>query len=218
MSLRDEIALMRETVLERVQEAARNGSTRDVVSASRLLEATEDLLGIYDSVVTRFEDIKAQLNGAPNRAGTEGTSDRPANGALSAKAKGEVRRQAFLRDAETRGISLTRIRGVRYSSPKLQRVGIASANESPDYRNRWFLGLAPDKYDGFVLLCEDLTGQVHRFIASSEVSRRVLPYLSRDSAGQLKFHVTRDKGRFYLDVPSSNQESIDGLLERFEDL
>lgn len=219
MSLRDEIAQLRELALERVGQAARNGSTRDVVGSSRLLEATEELLGSYDSIENRFRDIKTQLNGvATNQTARASANTSPADKGLSAKAKGEQRRQTFLRDAEARGISMTRIKGVRYSTSNHECVGIASASESEEFRNRWFLGLAPDSYNGFVLLCEDLTGQIHRFIASTDISRDVLPKLSRDNTGQLKFHVTREKGRFYLDIPKHNQECIDGLLERFENL
>jgi hypothetical protein len=137
---------------------------------------------------------------------------------LSAKAKGEVRRQTFLGEAANRGISLRRIKGVRYSSPALNCVGIASASESPSFRNRWFLGLAPDDYDSFVLLCEDLMGHVYQFIASPEFARPVLPRLSRDTAGQIKFHVTREAGQFYLDVPGSKQVPIDSLLESYVNL
>ncbi len=78
--------------------------------------------------------------------------------------------------------------------------------------------MPPYRYDGFVLLCEDRTGQIHRFVAASDFSDQVLPKLSRDNAGQIKFHVTRDGGRFYLDVPGSERLSLNALLERFEDL
>ena len=216
MSLRDEITQLRETILQRVEHAARTGSARDVVGSSKLLEATEGLLGSYDSVESGLEKIKSRLNGAP---GTISQCPVPveSNG-RSAKVKGEKRRQAFLEDARSRGIEMTRIKGVRYRSPNHNCVGIPSAGESDDYRNRWFLGLPPYSYDGFVLLCEDRTGQIHRFVAASDFSNQVLPRLSRDNAGQIKFHVTRDGGRFYLDVPGSERLSINALLERFEDL
>ena len=69
-----------------------------------------------------------------------------------------------------------------------------------------------------MLLCEARNGTIHRFIASKEFAERTVPKLSRDHAGQLKFHVTREKGSFFLDVPGAARVSIDGLLERFENL
>lgn len=95
---------------------------------------------------------------------------------------------------------------------------LASASESSQHLNRWFLGLAPDEYDSFVLLCEDTKGNVFRFIAASDFAREMLPKLSTDSAGQIKFHVTRQGGRFYLDVPGTTEASIDSILEKFENL
>ena len=219
MSLRDEIAQMRESILAHVECAARTGSARDVVRSSRLLEATEELLGSCDSLENRFKEIRAQVNGAqPVEVGPQRSRENPGRSGLSAKARGEQRRQAFLADARSRGITMTKIRGVRYSSTNHPCLGIASASETDKYRNRWFLGLPPDSYDVFVLLCEDRTGQVHRFIAAADFSRKVLPKLSTDDAGQIKFHVTRENGRFYLDVPGSDHQPLDGLLERFEDL
>ena len=216
MSLRHEITQLRESILQRVERAARTGSARDVVGSSRLLEATEELLGSYDSVETRLQEIKSRLNGTPGAIAQDPGSVE--NEGRSAKAEGERRRQAFLAEARSRGIEMTRIKGVRYRSPNHNCVGIPSASESDEYRNRWFLGLPPHSYDGFVLLCEDRTGQIHRFVAASDFSAQVLPRLSRDSAGQIKFHVTRDGGRFYLDVPGSERLPLNALLERFEDL
>ena len=217
MSLRDEITRLRESILQSVELAARTGSARDVVDSSRLLEATEELLGSYNSLESRLQEIKSKVNG------TQAVETIPPIPPLGAKAKGKQRRQAFLADAESRGIAMTQLRGVCYRSSKhCLRVGIASASENdkhPNRFNRWFLGLPSDSYDGFVLLCEDRTGQVHRFIAGIDFSREVLPKLSRDKdTGQIKFHVTRDGGCFYLHVPGSERQPLNALLERFGDL
>lgn len=217
MSLRDEITRLRESILQSVELSARTGSARDVVDSSRLLEATEELLGSYNSLESRLQEIKSKVNG------TQAVETIPPIPPLGPKAKGKQRRQAFLADAESRGVTMTQLKGVCYRSSKhCRRVGIASASENdkhPNRSNRWFLGLPSDSYDGFVLLCEDRTGQVHRFIAGIDFSREVLPKLSRDKdTGQIKFHVTRDGGCFYLHVPSSERQSINALLERFGDL
>ena len=221
MSLRDEITHLRESILQRVELAARTGSARDVVDSSRLLEATEELLGSYNSVESRLQEIKSKVNGTQAVETTPQIPPSPTG--LGAKAKGKQRRQVFLEDAKSRGIAMTQLKGVCYRSSKhCRRVGIASASENdkyPNRSNRWFLGLPLDSYDGFVLLCEDRTGQVHRFIAGIDFSREVLPKLSRDKdTGQIKFHVTRDGGCFCLHVPGSERQSINALLERFGDL
>ena len=217
MSLRDEITHLRESILQRVERAARTGSARDVVDSSRLLEATEELLGSYDSVENRLQELKSKMNGT--QAVETVPQIPPSSTRLGAKAKGKQRRQAFLADAASRGIEMTQLKGVCYRSSKNCRlVGIASASENDKHPNRWLLGLPPNSYDGFVLLCEDRTGQVHRFIAGIDFSRAVLPKLSRDNTGQIKFHVTHDGGCFYLHVPSSERQSINALLERFGDL
>ena len=219
MSLRDEITHLRESILQRVELAARTGSARDVVDSSRLLEATEELLGSYDSVENRLQELKSKVNGtqAVETVPQVPMHLRPTE--LSAKAKGEQRRQAFLADAKSRGIEMTKLKGVCYRSSKHCRlVGIASASETSKHPNRWLLGLPSDSYDGFVLLCEDLTGQAHRFISGIDFSREVLPKLSRDKTGQIKFHVTRDGGCFYLHVLGGERLSLNALLERFQDL
>lgn len=217
MSLRDEITHLRESILQRVERAARTGSARDVVDSSRLLEATEELLGSYNSVESRLQEIKSKVNGTQATETIPQIPPSPTR--LGAKAKGKQRRQAFLADAESRGIAMTQLKGVCYHSSKHCRcVGIASASENDKYPNRWLLGLPSDSYDGFVLLCEDRTGQVHRFIAGIDFSRAVLPKLSRDNSGQIKFHVTCAGGSFYLHVPGSERQSINALLERFGDL
>ena len=217
MSLRDEITHLRESILQRVELAARTGSARDVVDSSRLLEATEELLGSYNSVESRLQEIKSKVNGTQATETIPQIPPSPTR--LGAKAKGKQRRQAFLADAESRGITMIQLKGVCYRSSKhCRRVGIASASENDKYPNRWLLGLPSDNYDGFVLLCEDRTRQVHRFIAGIDFSRAVLPKLSRDNTGQIKFHVTCAGGCFYLHVPSSERQSINALLERFGDL
>ena len=63
MSLRDEITHLRDSILQRVERAARTGSARDVVDSSRLLEATEELLGSYNSLESRLQEIKSKANG-----------------------------------------------------------------------------------------------------------------------------------------------------------
>lgn len=221
MTLRTEIANTHESILKRVEQAARDGAAREVMDSSRLLAATVELLSSYDALEVRFRSIKEQADGDLSAGMASIASRRGADAGsqgLSAKAKGEQRRQAFLADARKQGIVMERIKGVRYRSPKQQCVGIASASETEEYRNRWFLGLAPDTYDGFVLLCEDRTGVAHRFIASSEFAKRVVSRLSRDNAGQLKFHITREHGSFFLDVPGGDHVAIDGLLEQFGNL
>ena len=219
MSLRDEITHLRELILQRVELAARTGSARDVVDSSRLLEATEELLGSYNSLESRLQEIKSKVNGTQAVETIPQIPMNPSPTGLSAKAKGEQRRQAFLADAKSRGIEMTKLKGVCYRSPNhCRRVGIASASENDKHPNRWLLGLPPNSYDGFVLLCEDRTGQVHRFIAGMDFSREVLPKLSRDHTGHIKFHVTRDGGYFYLDIPGSERQPLNALLERFEDL
>ena len=201
MSLRDEITHLRESILQRVERAARTGSARDVVDSSRLLEATEELLGSYNSVESRLQELKSKMNGtqAVETISPIPIIKNPNPTRLSAKAKGKQRRQAFLADAASRGIEMTQLKGVCYRSSKhCRRVGIASASENDKHPNRWLLGLPSNSYDGFVLLCEDRTGQVHRFIAGIDFSRAVLPKLSRDHTGHIKFHVTRNGGHFYL--------------------
>ena len=221
MSLRDEITHLRKSILQSVELAARTGSARDVVDSSKLLEAIEELLGSYDSVESRLQEIKSKVNGTQAVETGPRIPKNPSPTELGAKARGKLRRQAFLADAESRGISMDQRKGVCYSSSKHCRlVGIASASETSKHPDRWLLGLPSDSYDGFVLLCEDQTGQVHRFIAGIDFSREVLPKLSRDKTGQIKFHITRDRdgGYFYLHVLGGERQSLNALLEKFENL
>ena len=127
MTLRTEIANTRESILKRVEQAARNGSARDVMGSSRLLEATEELLSSYDALEARFRSIKEQADGDFSAVMASRTSRRGAaagSQGLSAKAKGEQRRQAFLSDAREQGIDLVPKKGkTRYSSPTQHGTG-----------------------------------------------------------------------------------------------
>ena len=105
MSLRDEITHLRESILQRVELAARTGSARDVVDSSRLLEATEELLGSYNSLESRLQEIKSKVNGTQAVETIPQIPMNPSPTGLSAKAKGKQRRQAFLADAESHGIA-----------------------------------------------------------------------------------------------------------------
>ena len=212
MSLRDQITGFQDTVLQRVGKAARSGSTKDVVGGSRLLEEIDELLVNYDAVERRFKDLTLQMNDE-SIIHEGGTIDEVE---LSHKARGEQRRKDFLADAESRGIPMFKTKGVRYRSGSHNCIGIASASENVKYPNRWFLGLPPDKYDGFVLLCEDHGGRVHWFIANTALSQRILPRLSTDNNGQIKFHVRRDGTRFTLDVPRSKRQSLNEIRDRFD--
>ncbi|MEW6753976.1 MAG: hypothetical protein AB1505_23805 [Candidatus Latescibacterota bacterium] len=223
MALRAEIVEARDSIMKEVERAARGGSTREVVARSRLLEAAEELLVSHDALDARLRSLRKQIaNGnyepPANVPGASGGDTLGGRVRDSAKAEGERRRQGFLADARGRGIHMDRVAGVRYASSKLRCVGIATASETVKYRNRWFLGLAPADYDGFVLLCEDRSGVEHRFVAPSSMAASLLPKLSRDEVGQIKFHVTRDNGHFYLDVPGQARIPIDELREQFANL
>ena len=223
MALRTEIEQARNSILKEVEQAARGGSTREVVARSRMLEVAEELLASHDALEARFRAFARQVDSGgdeppprpPASTGAEAEGERPRD---SAKAQGERRRQTFLADARERGIHMDRVAGVRYASPTLRCVGIATASETEKYPNRWFLGLAPADYDGFVLLCEDRSGLECRFVAPPHLAASLLPKLSRDEVGQIKFHVTRDDGHFYLDVPSHGRVAIDALREQFANL
>ncbi|MEW6755523.1 MAG: hypothetical protein AB1505_31775 [Candidatus Latescibacterota bacterium] len=192
-----------------------------MLQRSRQLEETEKLLADYHALEARFETLQRQKEtGSVEAVTLHAGPAEPALGPprLTAKAEGARRRQTFVRDAGELGVVLHWLGGTRYGAPNLPCVGIASATESEEYRDRWFLGLAPGTYDGFVLLCEDRRGVHHRFIASQELAASVLPALSRDRNGQIEFHVTREDRSFYLDIPGRPHVALDGYREQFGNL
>ena len=141
---------------------------------------------------------------------------------MSPRARGEDRRQELIADAMSRGIRMTpvtRTNKVCYLSPRGRRFGIPWASEKSDRPDRWFLGLRSGRYDGIVLLCDDLNGKVHRCILPPDFSGEVLPSLSTDqSVGQIKFEVTRSDECLYLQIPYSDPRPIDAFLENFDNL
>lgn len=208
---------LKREILHKIESAARNGEIQNVILNSKLLESVERLLADYRSIESKFEVLKrsftlqsdAELPLSPPIGNIEDET-------LSAKAQGQLRREAFIEIARKKGKRLDQVKGVRYSTEHGDLLGVASASEKSP--GRWALGLPPARYGTFVLLCEDTKGEIHTFIASRDFTQKFIDKLSRDYNGQIKLNVKKTGSKFYLTIPGSHDESIVNLKDQFENI
>ena len=216
------LAELKHEILHKVENAARNGEIQNVILNSKLLEAVEGLLADYRNIESRFEDLSRMFTRQSNTDLPLSPSNKTLengeknNETLSAKAQGQLRREAFIEIARKKGKRLEQVKGVRYNTDQGDLLGVASASERSS--GRWSFGLPPARYGTFVLLCEDTKGEIHTFIASRDFTRKFMDKLSRDHNGQIKLNVKKTGSKFYLAIPGSHDESIVNLKDQFENI
>jgi hypothetical protein len=215
MNLKDDLAGLSSEIHARIREATQKNETESVIANARILEELEDIRRLFSSLESRYQNLKVRF-GHPTGNQLSLSAEEKTVRVISAKAQGMKRREGFLKIALQRGIELTQIKGVQYRSRDNKLVGIASAVE--DKRGRWFLGLAPADYDTFVLLCEDKNKRVITIISTVSFAKDVLPRLSTDITGQIKFNVKRFNDRFFLTIPNEREQSLDGMIDNYENL
>ncbi|MCY4352142.1 MAG: hypothetical protein OXC45_03430 [Gemmatimonadetes bacterium] len=209
-------------ILHKIESAARNGEIQNVILNSKLLESVEGLLADYRSMESKFEGLKrsftlqsdAELPLFPPIGNFE--NEKKNDETLSAKAQGQLRREAFIEIVRKKGKRIEQVKGVRYNTEHGDLLGVASASEKSP--GRWALGLPPARYGTFVLLCEDTKGEIHTFIASRDFTQKFIDKLSRDYNGQIKLNVKKTGSKFYLTIPGSHDESIVNLKDQFENI
>jgi len=129
----------------------------------------------------------------------------------SSKEKGRLRRKAFISQAQSKGIYLSNVRGVIYTTSSGRVIGIATAEKR---NQRWFLGLPIQKYDFIVLICVEDGESTFPFVIPAEAIGN-LDNLSQ-SKGDFKFHVSRRSDRFFLCVPQQDEIELTKFLDGYE--
>ena len=93
---------LKREILHKIESAARNGEIQNVILNSKLLESVEGLLADYRSMESKFEGLKrsftlqsdAELPLSPPIGNIE--NEKKNDETLSAKAQGQLRREAFI--------------------------------------------------------------------------------------------------------------------------
>jgi hypothetical protein len=215
MNIKDEANQLRTLILKAVSKAANEGNSEAVSTNSKLLEEVDEIFRVYDSVESRLDAAKERfVSLGPD--GCLPSSEDKARIRVSAKALGKQRRDQFVEKARGKGVHLTPVKGVKFTSPQNRLIGIASASES--ISNKWFLGLPPADYDLVVFLCEDSDGVVWSFIPSNDFILQWLPLLTRDETSQIKFNIRKEGTSFSLLIPGQDRVSLRTALDKFENL
>lgn len=158
----------------------------------------------FERLSAEAKDIEARLKrfemalSAEHVNGVRAEASRPRMPRTFGRAGGAAARNAWTNHLNAKGIFL-RGNGTRYSTESNKSVGVAFANELPEFPNKWWLGLPDTRWDIIALLCNDSTGRLIDIVIS-DLRPSQWDALSR-SAGQVKFNVRRDAKVFTLLLP-----------------
>jgi hypothetical protein len=114
--------------------------------------------------------------------------------------RGNLARLTFTQRLVSESVAVHRVSEKRYRTQSGLEIGIAYASEQSTRPELWFLGLADERFDIVVLLCETVSGGVLEFILPPKFVRDVWASLSR-SRGEVKFHVLRKGNAYRLRIP-----------------
>ena len=202
-----------------IKEAAHLEKTEEVIANTRILEEVKRLENSLDaslkSLEQKFENniLKEVHIENENISGVNSVKK------YSAKEKGNLRRENFIRKLENLGINLIKEKGVIYRTQNGNRIGIASASELLRKKEYWFLGLPNKNYDTVVLICESSKGKVFNFILPKYIYEQNENKFSRDSTNeQLKFNISFRNGNFQMIIPQVDPISINDYIDNISAL
>lgn len=209
MDLGTRIERLKEKEMRKVEQAASQGDVAALVSHTRRVEK-------LDSLETQYKEIERTVNAIQNGSNADACS--PTLREMSAKAKGDIRREEFVDAIQKQGYEINHYKKhVLYTIAPDKIIGIAYASEVQP--NKWWLGLPVENYHAFVLLCENEQGLVNRFIFPKTFYNEHRSKFSRDQDGkQLKFNIMLQNGRYALKIPSHRDIYINIYLDKLEHL
>ncbi len=216
MDLKSRLAGIKRKVLRKIEHAAASRHTRLVSSLSALAlraEEDEELLAKIERRIAAYEseigsDEPRDLGSILDLIRGESRLTRTAKSRGRGNS-GEIARQQFVKAGKERGYSLKQASGVTYQTTMGKVVVLPSATEQrPD---RWFLGIADERPDVVVLLCQKEEGALLEFIIPSAMISKVWRDLSR-SGGQVKFNVSRTGSDYWLVVPRQGKVRLNDCL------
>jgi hypothetical protein len=102
----------------------------------------------------------------------------------------------------------------RYRTPSGIEVGIAYASELKGKPDAWFLGLADERFDAVVLLCETESGQTLDFVLPPKFVAEIWsPALLSRNNKQVKFHVFKRGSTYELQLRGGKMMPISQYLK-----
>ncbi len=207
MDLRTRIKTIKAQEMEKAARAASLGNISALGLHTRQVEK-------LDKLEREYEEIDRAL--AAIEAGTTAPLDPAKPQWASAKKRGQMAREEFVRTAREKGYGLEHYKGVLYTNGADKIIGIAYASERCE--KRWWLGLPLEDYHAFVLLCENKQGHVTRFVFPKEFYNQHRHDFSRKKDGSgVEFNIALAEGRYVLKVPGHRPGvSINIYINKFQ--
>lgn len=205
MNSTKELSKMKVDIIENVKVAAQQGDLRSISKWSKAAQQCESLIAEASELHKRIQELsKSFFNGNNDGKIVNNYQNIGRNGNtsknLTAKQQAAEMRASWVTAMCSKGIVLNG-HGRSYKTKEGKSVGIAFANElnKPPHKDKWFLGLRDEPTHIVVLLCRDLSQNVHDIVLPVSQLGQAWSKLSR-SSGEIKFHVHRRNGNFFLFV------------------
>lgn len=217
MELKIQIENLKIKTLKMIEDAAKKGDTKTILSTTKIVEEAEKLTRRWDEIKSAYDvlEVMVNLTEIPSYLIKKEPSSIKIN-ELSPKKKGKARRNAFVQELETIGISLINVGGTTYKTKTKNLVGIAYASERKS--NRWFLGLPSKDYSSVTLICENKSGELFNFVLPKDFLNSNLDKFSRDENGNFKFNIFLKGESYKLRIPSEGYENIDSFKGNYSPL
>jgi hypothetical protein len=169
----------------------------------------EELAAAQAAIAKELVAIRAEQ---AHRRAKSVIQSKPRIGQTSSREEGEVARREYVRQLSKKGIALVGARK-SYRTPDGRRISIAYANEL-DQPNKWFLGVKDDdpRPSVVVLLCNGPSVRKAVILGPGEIARWWTA-LSR-SRDQVKFHISREGSRYFLEVPGGRHVDLTANVDR----
>lgn len=213
MRLTQELTQMKAEIIENIKTAAQEGDVRTISRWSEAAEECESLITDLDSLNRRTTEFKRKI--WPDQA--EGnispiSKSKDSINTESPKQEGARLRSEWVQDLASMNIHL-RGHGKNYHTESGKSVAVAFANELNQKQliGKWFLGFKDEPIDVAVLLCRDLNKKLHDVIIPISELGESWNKLSR-SKGQIKFHIHKQDGQFFLAIRGEEPIEITGYI------
>ncbi len=225
MELEVRINRLKNITLERIQNAAQEGSTSFIFANSTLLQEIEQIAMKVNEINESLEQLETKALSIESGKFPDITTSTQANppvsahkqsaNGLSARTIGGMQREKLIEKLKGMGIILIQDRGTIYKTKTGDIVGIAYATERQP--GRWFLGLQDREYSSFILLCENEKKEVKSFVFSNVFFKKHKNHFS-ESKGQLKFNLVKRGEVYQITIPDIGKININNLLDNYEPL
>jgi hypothetical protein len=200
--LRDWLIAAEAAWAAKASSAADGMDTTGLRAAAESLDECKVLRGQLDELESRIAEFDGRL--AAIKASLDETTaapfpPRPApppetepHNSPANRGRSTVARRRLVEQIGAAGVPMTAISEAVYRTPTGSRVAMPFSIEL-DF-GIWWLGSYAGKFDEVILLCER-GDRVDAYHLSREFVRSHLPGMSRDSKGNVKFHVDRVEGQ-----------------------